>query len=1213
MKTKVTFLSLLLMVVTSSAQLLVDFSNQTTPIAAGFQAYRATHETPATFTTQSYSVFGTTVSITPTWDRTTAASMQLIDRGTGNTPEAADLLRDWIGTDNRTSADPSGINPMTLSISNLPAGTYRWLSYHHDPNDQTGQFDAVVTDSNGVRTNANIDISNTALPLASVTKWITTITSDGINPVRLRFTGRSATVGGNVFFVMNGFELTFLGLASEWVNTGGGNWSDAGNWNATGVPNATDRLAIFGPSILAPSTVNVNLPVTLAALFFSSAQSYTLSGPNSITLAGPTGISVDNGSQTIAVPIAVTDGGGLTIAGNGELTLSGANTYTGPTVASIGVLNVSSMANGGSPSSVGASASDAANLVFNGTLRYVGSGHTSDRLFTLPTGTRTLDASGTGALNLNNAGPLPLSGTGARTLVLTGTNTGNNTLNAVLTDDPSFNRTTIIKNGPGKWVLGGANTSSGNVTVNEGTLSLGAGASLGTPLVITVQSNAVLDVSPAGGLTLGFLQALVGSGGVAGNITDGGSVISPGGTNVFATLTFSNSLILNAAGTVHMDLSSSTAIGGGVNDLIEVNGDLDLSSVNLLVDFRGPSLAGTYRLMNYSGNLLGTPNVTVQGLDTTRHTGVVTAAGGQVNLVISGVPASLVWFGGVNTWDVKTSQNWTNPTAAALDFYNNLDLVTFSQVGSVYSNVDLTTILRPGSVTVDAAAHYTFAGVGRLSGGMSLTKAGSGMLDLSTTNNDYTGTTTISGGILRLNHNTSLGTSAGGTIIQSGGTLDVNGYQTSADHISVAGTGAGGVGAIINTRAEQQSALRLLTLTGDTLVASDFRWDVRGLGGNSSFTGLFDLGGFTFTKLGTNRIAIVDSIATNAGNIVMIQGGMSLTRSRIEGPGYIDVGTNFVWFENSTTGVVAKPLIFAKGTLQCSGGDFLLHSFITNLSGLTIDAGGVLIVSNAISGAGGLTKIGASTARLEADNTYAGDTTISAGTLALGTNGTIGGGSVITLSAGATFDVLSQGGFNVASGKTLVGAGTVNGYLTLAGGSTLQVGTATNTGTLTVINGNVTLGGTTLMKLNAATKANDVISTTNTISLGGTLTVSVLTGTPAPGDTYKLFNAPVLNNNFSSVTLPPLGPSQIWINNLAVDGTIAVGQLELITTELPGGFLQFSWATALNGLVKLQAQTNSLAVGINTNWADYPGGTFNGVVHIPDVANPSVFFRLATQ
>ena len=495
---------------------------------------------------------------------------------------------------------------------------------------------------------------------------------------------------------------------------------------------------------------------------------------------------------------------------------------------------------------------------------------------------------------------------------------------------------------------------------------------------------------------------------------------------------------------------------------------------------------------------------------------------------------------------------------------------------------------------------------------MDLVKAGTGSLTLSNAN-DYTGTTTVSGGILQVANNAALGTSAGDTIIQNGGTLDVFGFQTSADHIYVAGTGKSGIGAIVNTRAEQQSAIRMLTLTADTFVSSDFRWDVRGAGGNGSLSGIFDLGGYTFTRVGTNRIAIVDSIATNAGNIVMVQGGMSLTRSRIEGPGYIDVGTNFVWIENSSTGIITKPLIFANGVLQCSGNDFLLHSFITNVSGLTLDVSTALTISNTISGGGSLTKIGTSTVRLEALNSYAGDTTISAGTLTLGTNGTLGGGTAITMTAGSTFDVSSQGGFTVASGKTMTAAGTVNGGLTVANGATLQVGSSTNTGPLTVVNGNVSLGGDTLMKLDAATKTNDVISTTNMISLGETLTVSVLSGSPAAGDSYKLFNAPIINGSFSSVNLPPLGPGQIWVNKLSVDGTLTVGELVLTTTMIPGGFLQFTWPMNLNNLVKLQAQTNTLDIGLSTNWADYPGGTFNGTIHVPNPAYPTVFFRLSTQ
>ena len=926
MNIKTIALGILLGAITAHAQLLVDFSQTAGPLAAGFQAYRADHEVAATFTAQSYSVFGTTVTIQPTWAQPSyPASMQMIQRPLSTYPvqDNGDLLQDWIGTDNRVntgSAPTPGINDMTLTITGLPAGTYRWISYHHDPQDQTGLFDVTLTDAMGSTTTVGVDTSNGNLGLADVTKFTTTITSDGVNPVTLLFHCQVITPTASAFFLMNGFELSFQGLISEWVNTGGGNWSEAGNWDANGVPNSTSSFAFLSDVILAPSTVTVNIPVTVAGLELAGDQSYTLAGPNTITFGGSSAIAVDSGSHTISVPIAVSGGGGVTIGGVGELTLSGANSYTGPTVVNVGMLNITSMANGGSPSPLGASSSDAANLVLNSTLRYVGSGHSSDRLFTVPTGTPTLDASGTGALNLSNPGSLALSGSGSRTLVLTGTNTGNNTLSAVLMDSaPLTAPTSLVKGGPGKWVLAGGNTQGvgGSVTVNEGILALAASGSVGQPDVITIQSNAMLDTSAAGGLTLGPLQAVQGSGSVVGNVTDGFSVIVPGGTNVAGTLTFSNSLTLAAGGMLVMDLSSSSVAGGGVNDLIEVGENLDLSSVNLLINFTGTSLGNSYRLINYGGALVGTPNVIVQGLDTTRYTAMVTAAGGQVNLVISGAPGSLTWLGdgSANLWDVKGSPNWTNPATASLDLFNNLDYVSFTDLGALSSNVDLSVVVRPASVNVNASSSYALGGAGRLSGAMDLVKAGTGSLTLSNAN-DYTGTTTVSGGILQVANNAALGTSAGDTIIQNGGTLDVFGFQTSADHIYVAGIGKSGIGAIVNTRAEQQSAIRMLTLTADTFVSSDFRWDVRGAGGNGSLSGIFDLGGYTFTRVGTNRIAIVDSIATNAGNIVMVQGGMSLTRSRIEGPGYIDVGTNFVWIENSSTGIITKPLIFANGVLQ---------------------------------------------------------------------------------------------------------------------------------------------------------------------------------------------------------------------------------------------------------------------------------------------------------
>ena len=109
---------------------------------------------------------------------------------------------------------------------------------------------------------------------------------------------------------------------------------------------------------------------------------------------------------------------------------------------------------GGVNSGIGDSPNAAANLILNGgTLRYTGSGATSDRLFTLGAGATAgaLDASGTGALNLNNTGAMAFTGgTGTRTLTLTGTNTGANTLAAMIGDNTGA--TSLTKTGVGTWV-----------------------------------------------------------------------------------------------------------------------------------------------------------------------------------------------------------------------------------------------------------------------------------------------------------------------------------------------------------------------------------------------------------------------------------------------------------------------------------------------------------------------------------------------------------------------------------------------------------------------------------------------------------------------------------------------------------------------------------------------------------------------------------------
>ena len=105
----------------------------------------------------------------------------------------------------------------------------------------------------------------------------------------------------------------------------------------------------------------------------------------------------------------------------GPIEFTASNTYTGSTTinGSRTVLIVDNLANGGQPSDIGASTSDAANLHIrtDATLRYVGPGATTDRLFTI--GNARIDASGDGPIVFSNTGAIGTSG-GTRTLTLLG-------------------------------------------------------------------------------------------------------------------------------------------------------------------------------------------------------------------------------------------------------------------------------------------------------------------------------------------------------------------------------------------------------------------------------------------------------------------------------------------------------------------------------------------------------------------------------------------------------------------------------------------------------------------------------------------------------------------------------------------------------------------------------------------------------------------------
>jgi len=286
----------------------------------------------------------------------------------------------------------------------------------------------------------------------------------------------------------------------------------------------------------------------------------------------------------------VTSSSRVSKTGAGTWNLTGsASTYTGATLVQGGVLGVGTFADGGSASSIGASSNAASNLIIynGGTLRYIGTGNTTDRLFQISNTsshdqTATLDASGTGAISFTNTGNLTYGSLNQRrTLILTGTSTANNTLAATITNNNSATgAVSITKEGAGKWILTGSNTYTGATRVNAGTL------------IINGSTDAGSAVTVASGATLG------GSGVINGTVTVNGS-LAPG--NSLGTLTINNTVAWN--GLAGQAWKFELGAVSGNSDFLSISGGFQKGTgSNFSFDFLGTGVLGTFVLVEWGGS-----------------------------------------------------------------------------------------------------------------------------------------------------------------------------------------------------------------------------------------------------------------------------------------------------------------------------------------------------------------------------------------------------------------------------------------------------------------------------------------------------------------------------------------------------------------------------------------------------------------------------------
>ena len=184
-------------------------------------------------------------------------------------------------------------------------------------------------------------------------------------------------------------------------------------------------------------------------------------------------------------------------------------------------------------------------------------------------------------------------------------------------------------------------------------------------------------------------------------------------------------------------------------------------------------------------------------------------------------------------------------------------------------------------------------------------------------------------------------------------------------------------------------------------------------------------------------------------------------------------------------------------------------------------AGNIVFNSGAaISGANSLTKTGSANLTLLGNKTYTGATTVSAGTLTIGSTGSVSGSSLLDVASGATLNVSAvTGGFVVGSSQTLRGSGTVVGNTTVNGA--LQPG---NSPGLLSFNNNLTLGNTavTTMEINGTGTRGmvyDAINVGGSLTYDGSLLLSLGTTFAVGSYTFDLFDFGSQTGSFDSVTL----------------------------------------------------------------------------------------------
>ncbi|MGN1285570.1 MAG: autotransporter domain-containing protein [Bradyrhizobium sp.] len=448
---------------------------------------------------------------------------------------------------------------------------------------------------------------------------------------------------------------------------------------------------------------------------------------------------------------------GLAKTGAGTLTLTAANTYSGGTTVSGGLINFNAASNFGS-----------GNITLNGGGLQWASGNTADisgKLNAIGSGGTTFDYNGN-AVTLATA----LAGTGGVTVANSGSG--------------------------GALTLTTAENYSGATTINSGaTLALSTFGSISNSSIVTVNGtfdisgsstffNAITTLAGNGSVALGnnslvitagsteFSGTISGPGGMAGLEIAGGTQTLSSVNGYFGATQIDAGAVLVLKGNGSIANSAYVAFSPGAGI-----GAFDISQTNI-----GASVAGLYDPVGLSVVSLGAKTLTITR-DVGPYNGVIRdgGIGGGTGGNVTIASDALATFGGVNTYTGLTTINAggeldliSGGSIASSKAVINDGTFDISRAGGGVSINSLSGTSIFGAVNLGANtltftnANGTFAGVIGGAGGVAIT----GGKEILTGINTYTGATTVTGGTLEVDG--SIASSLKVTV-NSGGTLSGTG------------------------------------------------------------------------------------------------------------------------------------------------------------------------------------------------------------------------------------------------------------------------------------------------------------------------------------------------------------------------------------------------------------------------------------------------------